>query len=165
MLPRSKAGGTPMTTGRWLALGLFVVGAGCGDDLQVGWSEPTGDVLTNGPVRLRVVASGARPDTVQFLSDGQPFVNVDPPYEYLWDTRSIPEGKHVVTARATRGGLTKTSDPRTVVVDRTPPEIVGRSPAPDSLEGSSVDPVMVTFSEDLDPSSLTGAQGTFLIGN
>lgn len=155
-----------MTARRWLALGLCLMAAGCGEEqLQVGWSEPTADVLTNGSVRLRVVVSGARPDVVQFLSDGQPFVNVDPPYEYLWDTTSIAEGKHLVTAKATRGGLTKTSDPRTVVVDRTPPVIVGRSPAPDSLEGSSVDPVVVSFSEDLDPSSLPAARGTFQLGN
>src|SRR5215470_5761193 len=90
----------------WWSAALFLAGCGSEQHLTVTWSEPSSDAYTNGSILLRAVVSGGRADSVQFFDNGKPLVSVDLPYEYLWDTRSVPEGEHRLTARATRGNTT-----------------------------------------------------------
>src|SRR5262249_26084355 len=139
---------------------------GCGGEqhLTVTWSEPSSDAYTNGSILLRAVVSGGRADSVQFFDNGKPLVSVDLPYEYLWDTRSVTEGEHRLTARATRGNTTDGSPQVAVFVDRTPPTVVGRSPAPDAGDGSPVEPAVLSFSEAIDPTSVSGVQAAFVSG-
>jgi len=139
---------------------VFVVG--CGSHLTVEWSEPTSAVTTRGAVKLRVVISGGRPESVEFLDNGRPFVKVGSPYEYLWDTTSVPEGIHRLTAAATHQGTIDSSRELLVTIDRTPPTIVSRTPIPDAGNVGPVDPAVLRFSEDLDPASISTAQATFV---
>jgi hypothetical protein len=148
----------------WWAAALFFAGCGAEQHLTVTWSEPSSDAHTNGSILLRAVVSGGRADSVQFLDNGQPLVSLDLPYEYLWDTRSVPEGEHLLTARATRGNITDDSRQVAVFVDRTPPAVAGRSPASSARDGSPVEPAVLSFTEAIDPASVSGVQAAFLSG-
>jgi hypothetical protein len=111
-------------------------------------------VYTRGSVTLQVVVSG-NPDTVQLLRNGSSLVNLTPPYQYVWDTTAEDEGTYTITARAIRGTEHLDSDPRMIVVDRTPPRAIAFIPAPESPSVWQRAPISVRFSEPLLRSSVT----------
>jgi hypothetical protein len=110
-------------------------------------SSPVATAFTNGQVTFEVIFSGFPPDAVELIKNGSPFAVLEPPYQYSWDTTSEPEGTYQVVARATQGGKTYSSEARTVVVDRTPPVVVGHSPASGDTNVALRAPVYVQFSE------------------
>jgi hypothetical protein len=62
--------------------------------------------------------------TVQFLVDGSPVGSplLAPPYTSSWDSTTVPNGNHTITARATNGfGVTATSAPVQVTVSNAGP--------------------------------------------
>ncbi len=73
------------------------------------------------------------------------------------------DGTYTFTATATdaAGNVSAPSAPVDLVVDRTPPAVVTRSPAPDATNVWSRDPITVTFSEAILASTVT-AQSVFL---
>ena len=91
------------------------------------------------PLDIQVDVSGPAPDSVEVLIDGAPIAQMPAQFFYrtFWDSSTTPEGSHDISARATRQGAARTSDPVTVVVDRTPPQIFGVSPGPTAEVGSS----------------------------
>ena len=78
--------------------------------------------------------------SVQFLVDGQPLATVTAaPYTFSWNTTSVSNIQHTLTAIAKDGaGNTATSAPVTVtVLDTTPPTVSLASPPP-SVSGTQI---------------------------
>lgn len=116
---------------------------------------------TRGTLTVAASVSGGEPDLVELLANGAVVGPMggsqDSGYSIGWDTTSRSEGSYQITVRATRDETVVTSVARTVVVDRTPPVIVTRSPAPGADQVSALDAVTATFNEALDPASLLNA--------
>jgi hypothetical protein len=104
------------------------------------------------------------PPAVDIQVDDMLLATVQPPFEYPWDTTGATQGQHQVRATATIAGTTITSDPVTIWVDRTPPSVSTRTPAQNATNVALSDPVRVTFSEPLDPSSISDASVTLSSG-
>jgi hypothetical protein len=145
------------------ALALFVtVVAACSSSTHgdptpvVSITSPEFEFHGTGPVVIQVVVQGCDPGTVELLADGETLAILVPPFQYSWDTTWAREGRRVVTARASCDGATGTSAPVSVYVDRTPPTIAGREPAPGSADVLVRDPISVTFSEPVDLASALG---------
>jgi hypothetical protein len=134
---------------------LLVAPLGCGsEDLSVTISSPdTEKAHVRAALAVQVFVEGD-PDDVDLRMDGQPLVRLPAPYQYVWDVTGLPEGEYTLSARATRGGTTVESKPLQVVVDRTAPILVSRTPAPDS-RGEWTGAIAFTASEPLQPGSVT----------
>lgn len=102
--------------------------------------------------------SGGEPDLVELLANGAlvgPMSgSPDSGYTIAWDTTGFAEGSYQIVARATRDDTVVPSAPRTVVVDRTPPVLVARAPAPGANQVTALAPITATFNEPMDPESL-----------
>ncbi|NMO19006.1 Ig-like domain-containing protein [Pyxidicoccus fallax] len=120
---------------------------------------------TNGDVPVQVVVSGGEAETVELLLGDEVLVRLSPPYSYTWSTQGVPEGRYSLAARATRKGEGFTSEVRTVVVDRTPPQVVSRTPAPGAQDVSVRAPIRIEFSEPLLRSSVTEASFSVTAGD
>jgi hypothetical protein len=114
-------------------------------------------VYTRGDVPVQVTVAGGVAETVELLLDNEPLVNLSPPYSYTWGTSGVPEGSHTLSVRAVRKGETFTSAVRTVVVDRTAPQVVARSPLPGAMEVSVHAPIRLDFSEPMLRASVTSS--------
>ncbi|QSQ22544.1 Ig-like domain-containing protein [Pyxidicoccus parkwayensis] len=121
--------------------------------LSVKLLAPSGPVTTRGTVQVSLAVTG-KVDTVEVLRDGLVLATVAAPYSYTWDTTSVLEGTHEVQGRATCGTTRVTSDVQTVMVDRTPPAVTGRTPSPDA-EVAAGSGIRVDFSESVLPSTVT----------
>ncbi len=135
-----------------------------GADIAVVITSPSSPHHTNGTVSFQVQVTGGVPDTVELLNGGVPFATLQAPYSYGWDTRSVAEGQHTITARATKAGVPSTSAAVTVVVDRTAPTITSRLPAPGDSNVAVRARIEATFSEPLLASSVTDASVALLNG-
>ncbi|RKH00907.1 hypothetical protein D7V97_29665 [Corallococcus sp. CA053C] len=124
---------------------------------QVRIVSPEAATYTNGIVVVRLEVTGDTPSSVELLLDGEVLTTVEAPYSYPWDTTSVPEGLHRLTARSFLGDGIVTSEPREVVVDRTPPAVVSRTPAPGAQDVWVRGPIQAVFSEPIQPLSLTDA--------
>ncbi len=111
-------------------------------------------VYTHGIVALQVVVTGGAPDGVELLKDSAVLVALSAPYQYSWDTSATPEGSYQLSARATKGDQRFTSEAHAVVVDRTPPTVVSRTPGPGGTNIFVDDPISVSFSKPLLPASV-----------
>ncbi len=129
-------------------------------DLRVTLTSPSGTVYVASTITVQVAVEGA-PDLVRLLRDDEAFVTLTPPYTYVWDTVAEPEGSYALRAWARRGGVSVESDARTVVVDRTRPTVVERRPHPGDDNVWHAEPITVTFSEALLPSTV--APGTVVL--
>lgn len=121
--------------------------------LSVTLLAPTGPVTTRGVVSVALAVSG-QVDRVEVIRRGIELATLTPPYTFEWDTTSMPEGTYQVYGRATCGTTRVVSDSQPVVVDRTPPALTERSPAPDA-EVPAGSALRLDFSEPLLPSSVT----------
>lgn len=84
---------------------------------------------------------------------------------FSWDTRAEAEGSYTIAAVATRSdGVEFTSTAVTVVVDRTPPTVVTKTPAPGGANVSLYAPISVGFSEAVAPASVTSTTVTLKVG-
>ncbi len=129
--------------------------AGGGVGLTVALSSPASILYARGTVAVQVTVSGGTPDSVELLKDATLLAPLTPPYQYSWDTASTPEGSYQLVARATLGNQSFSSEPRTVVVDRTPPAIASRVPGPNATNILVDDPIVVGFTKALLPASVT----------
>jgi Bacterial Ig-like domain/Bacterial Ig domain len=136
-------------------------------------AAPSATTFTNGQIAFKLMFSGPPPESVELLKDGSLLAALAPPYEYTWNTAAEPEGSYRFVARARQAGTTYSSEPRSVVVDRTPPVVVAQSPAPGDTNVALRAPIYVQFSEPVKLSadaaggvvSLTGAGGAVLSAN
>lgn len=125
-------------------------------DLVVQWASPSQSKLyVRGSVQLQVAVEGGTAESVEILKDGIPLARLSgPAYLYTWDTTQVEEGEYQLTARAMRGTEAFTSMARTIVVDRTAPRVVMRTPEPGARFVSIHDPIQVSFDEALKASSI-----------
>jgi len=84
---------------------------------------------------------------------------------YEWDTTSEPEGSYQVTASAQLGADSKTTAPVTVVVDRTAPTVVSATPFNGATNVPIADPIILTFSESLAPSTVSSSSVSLVTGS
>src|SRR5262249_55599613 len=83
--------------------------------------------------------------SAQFLLDGQPLGNAitSSPYSFVWDTRTVANGSHSLSARVVDiAGNTTTSSPRSITinnsVDTSPPIVSITSPHDGFSTGGTV---------------------------
>lgn len=111
---------------------------------------PAATVATNSsaPLYVEIALDGHQPDSLELTVDGQPLQTFTPQffYRFFWDTSTATEGAHVLVATAVVQGARRPSAPRTVVVDRTPPQMVQLTPQP-GHEVSGTQAFDVQFSE------------------
>ena len=108
-------------------------------------------VFTDHPTSapISIIATGATAATVGTVTAPQASFN--------WNTTGVAEGTYSVTAQLTSNGKTVTSNAVTIVVDRTPPQVVVSTlvPAPSASDVVLVAPIVAGFSEPLLPSTVT----------
>lgn len=126
---------------------------------SVALTSPSSTAYTRGDITIQVSATG-EVDAVELHRDGAVLVVLTPPYTYLWDTRSEPEGSYELTAVARQGAASTTSEARTVVVDRTRPYVTSRTPSPGRENVWVGDRIEVTFSERIDANTMSPAAVT-----
>jgi hypothetical protein len=137
---------------------LLAAQTGCGNskDLSVTITSPDTDTVhVRTSLTVQIFVEG-EPDALDLMKDGEPLARLPVPYQYLWDVSALAEGEYTLTARATRGDTVVESPPLQVVVDRTAPTLLSRTPAPES-GGEWTGAISFTTSEPLHPSSVTDA--------
>jgi hypothetical protein len=128
-------------------------------ELLVRWGTPTqAKIFVNGVLPLAVSVEGGTADSLEFLKGSVLLARlVTPPYQFNWDTTQEAEGTYEIVARATRRSSTFSSTTLTVVVDRTAPSVLSRTPQPGAASVSVRDGIQVVFSESMRPSSVTSS--------
>ncbi|MCP3065496.1 Ig-like domain-containing protein [Myxococcus sp. K38C18041901] len=109
---------------------------------------------TNGGVDVQAELTGASPEKVELLVDGSAVETMLPPYKLRLDTQALIEGDHELRVRTTLGGNVSLSEPSQLTVDRTPPVLMSRVPAPGDLSVPAGQVVRVEFSEALEPETV-----------
>jgi len=123
-------------------------------DLGVQLRTPAATTYTNGAVGLSVEVTNGTPEAVELFVGDELLATLPSPYTFTWDTTSKPEGTYTLKAKARRGAQTFTSEGRDVVVDRTPPQVVLRTPSPGAQDVSVHQSIQVAFSEPLAPRAM-----------
>lgn len=144
---------------RKLVLLVLLISGGCqtrpASAPAVSITAPMTAIYTNASVDFRAAVSGGSPAMIDFILADETILGSAPtPYHWTWDTTTEAEGSYQVSARATVSGQTVTSDPITVVVDRTRPSVVRQTPAPGADSVAISDPISLSFSEPLAPASV-----------
>lgn len=127
-------------------------------------AAPGGTTYTNGTVNVQLQLQGDTPEQVELLVDDQQLTTLQAPYTFSWDTTSVVEGEHRLAGRARIGDKSFASEVRDVVVDRTPPQVVSRTPTPSAQDVWVHQPIQATFSEPLKASTLTSASVKLSVG-
>jgi Bacterial Ig-like domain/Bacterial Ig domain len=117
---------------------------------------------TRGSLDVAASVSGGEPDLVELLVNGGAIGTLSGSqaggYSTTWDTTDFNETTYQIVVRARRGPTVVSSAARTVVVDRTPPTVTARTPAPGANQVPASELITVTFSEPLDPASLSNPE-------
>ena len=135
----------------------LAVTVGKAGDLVVNWVVPApGKAYTNGPLLLQFTVGGGAAEAVEILKNTTVLAKPSgTPYSFTWDTTQEAEGTYQLSIRAIRGGATFLSTPRTVTVDRTAPTVSSFLPARNAAAVGVREPIQVTFSEPMNPLSVT----------
>ncbi|MFP2909676.1 Ig-like domain-containing protein [Pyxidicoccus sp. 3LFB2] len=107
---------------------------------------------------VTVQATGASPDKVELIHEGQVLATLIPPFQYTWVTVDKKEGRYQLSARTEWKGATFSSKPHTVFVDRTPPRVEQMLPVGDNVSVKESRELRITFSEPMLESSLRDDQ-------
>jgi hypothetical protein len=132
---------------------------GGGGPVAITIVSPTSPAYTNKAVTIQVSVTdtGGASHDVRLLKNGTMLADLGaPPYSYDWDTTREAEASYQIVAQTTAGGQTIASAPVTVVVDRTPPTIVSKTPDSGASNVTLTDPIQIVFSEPLAPDSVAG---------
>ena len=144
---------------------LAACSQGGGNATPVEIVDPAGTIYTNGTVSVTVRVSDPTVDEVELLLDGEVVGTRVGPLAWELDTTPFAEAEYSLVARASFGGRIHSSEPRTLVVDRTAPTLLQVHSLP--ANGSSTvwlrDPVVAVLSEPLDPDSV--ADGRFTVSD
>lgn len=132
-------------------------------DLSVTITAPTGTFYTSSSVKLSVDVRGGTPDLVQLFKGAVELATIPPPYTYTWNTETKAEGSYTITARATRSGRTFSSEPVTVIVDRTNLQVSSRSPAPGMTNVPYSTPIQVVFSKPVKATTISDTTVSFFV--
>ncbi|MCY0999099.1 Ig-like domain-containing protein [Myxococcus sp. MISCRS1] len=117
---------------------------------------------TRGVVQVALEVQG-EPNSVELLVDQATYATLQAPYLLDWDTTLSPEGPHTLQVRVTRGTEVMESEVHTVVVDRTPPTVVARTPSPGAENVAVAQAISVTFSEPILEATLLAEHVRFLV--
>jgi hypothetical protein len=132
--------------------------AGIGTDAGVPYldfAQPAAQVVyTNGAVGVQIVTSVPPPSTVDVRVDGATRVQLSSPFTGSLPTVTLSEGQHTLDCHASVAGVDLACTPRTLIVDRTPPKIIGTTPFQYEY-AAAAEPISATFSEPMDPGSVT----------
>nr|WP_246356839.1 Ig-like domain-containing protein [Pyxidicoccus fallax] len=115
---------------------------------------PEDATSTRDIVTVQVTSTG-QPEEIELLVDGALLAPLSAPYTYEWDTRALPEGSYVLTARARRARQEAFSLGHRVIVDRTAPQAIQGTPEPENTNVSVHATLEVRFSEAMRPESFT----------
>ena len=125
-------------------------------------TSATTTVYTNASVTIAIATGQPTTSTVTLVAAGpagsQTIGTVTAPQTSLvWNTTGAGEGTYSVTAQLTTEGNVVSSNTATVIVDRTPPQVIvsGLVPAPAASNVVLVAPIKVGFSEPILPSSIS----------
>jgi hypothetical protein len=175
---RLKPGATLSGTGGAAGTGTGISGGGASGSADaspdssktstISIVSPPSPVYTNQTVvvTVEVGAGTAGSHGVQLLENGVLFTTLSaPPYTFSWDTTTVAEGSYQLVAQVDVDGEIVASAPLTVVVDRTPPTIVSRSPDSGASNVSLTDPIQVVFSEPLAATSVTASAIALAMGS
>ncbi|MFL5348931.1 MAG: Ig-like domain-containing protein [Hyalangium sp.] len=124
-------------------------------DLSVRLRSPEAKTYTNRAVEVSVEVTNGTPEAVDVFAGDELLATLTGPYTFHWDTTAKPEGSYTLRATARRGTQTFTSETREVVVDRTPPQVVLRTPSPGAQDVSVRQAIRMTFSEPINAGSLS----------
>lgn len=125
---RAAAGGTTTAGGSAGGSGL-AGGAGGGVVAGTVTLAPAGTATAATSLAVTVSVSSAA-QRVELLVDGASvFTFAQAPYTTTLALSAVSEGSHVLVARADFGGATADSAPTTLIVDRTPPQVVRSWPS------------------------------------
>jgi hypothetical protein len=121
-------------------------------------TSPTTTAYTNASVTIAIATGQPTTSTITLVAVGpagsQTIGTVTSPQTTLvWNTTGAGEGTYSVTAQLTTSGNVVSSNTATIIVDRTPPQVVVSSlvPAPGASNVVLVAPIQVAFSEALLP--------------
>jgi hypothetical protein len=124
---------------------------------------------TNGAVTVTVAATGfpSPPTVTLYVDDSAVPTQLAPAsnYRLLWPTANVAEGSRTLRAQARYEGRDIVSAPVTVVVDRTPPNIVALTPEPGASDVSLRAPIQMRFSEPIAPATIANGTGTLTFGS
>ncbi len=124
---------------------------------------PLDGALLIGAVPVKVEVDGGPYDRV-LLRRGSVTVLVFPPsLETTWDTRSIPEGSHELSAVAQVGTREYSSETIQVTVDRGPPGVITLFPEPGSASTAAA--ALIRFSEPILASSVNAGSVRVRVGD
>ena len=130
--------------------------ADAGSDFTVELTTPAQDVRTRGALDIAVTVTGD-PTQVRLLVDDVVLTDPTAPYLYTWATAAVNEGPHELKARAIRGGVTKDTPVRMVIVIRTAPQLYFGFPSGGDTNVALATPMTATFSEPMLASTVTSA--------
>jgi hypothetical protein len=131
---------------------------------EVRITSPEAVAYTNGVLEVRLAVTGHTPERVELLRNGEVLAEVAAPYTYAWDTSGVAEGTHQLVARAVFGDVVFASEAREVVVDRTAPQVVSRTPEPGAQDVWVKSPIQAVFSEPLKASTVSDASVRLTVG-
>jgi hypothetical protein len=97
--------------------------------------HPADGASVSGPLRLSLEAAGAHPiDEISVMRGGELLgIDLEAPYELLWDTTLESDGPYVLIARARDVEFHEATARITVTVDNTPPTIGWTAPQPGAV--------------------------------
>ena len=134
-----------------------------GTQLSIAITAPLGTLYTSGPVSISVALGGGTPERVQLFKGAVELATLSPPYTYTWETAAEPEGSYTLTARATQSGRTFSSEPVTIIVDRTNLQVASRSPVPGTTNVDSSRPIQVVFSKPVQARTVSDTTVSFAV--
>jgi hypothetical protein len=121
-------------------------------------ASPQNSASLRGTQQVTVTVQGAVPQSVDLWVDGSSQMTTTvTPFAFAWNTDGLSEGPHELRVLGRLGSQNWLSDPITVNIDRTAPTVVSRSPTPASQNQDVAQPIVISFSEPMDPSSFTDA--------
>lgn len=127
-------------------------------------TSPTTTVYTNGMVTISITTSQPTSSPVTLVATGPTGpLNLGtitaPQTSFVWNTSGAGEGMYSVTAQLSTNGTTATSNGITIVVDRTPPQVVVSTlvPAIGANNVVLVAPIQASFSEPVLASTVSAA--------
>jgi hypothetical protein len=102
-------------------------------------------------ITLSVTFNDSPGTTVTLERTGTAATILTAPYSYVFPagSPSIPEGEYTFSVTASRPGESLSSSPLVVVVDRTKPTVIAKSPAPNATLVPINTKISLTFSEEL----------------
>ncbi|MFY1826968.1 Ig-like domain-containing protein [Myxococcus fulvus] len=132
---------------------------------EVRLRTPEATTYTKGVLDISLEVTGHPPDRVELLWDGEVLAVLESPYTYALDTTGVAEGEHRLGAQLVFGETVLEGEERLVVVDRTAPRVVSRSPEPGAANVWVKDSFQAVFSEPMQASSVTSTSVRLMVEN